>query len=120
MEEWLLVLCISLLLLLLLCVLLRYGDTEGIYRQRIVHTLTDRRRMVSVSPVKLPYTVQLQRREDGGGIVVTGVKKCVLTCYVCVNVKGQLINVEVLYIYLSWCTLIMVPHGQADVPFASV
>ena len=104
MEEWLLVLCISPLLLLLLCVLLRYGDTEGIYRQRIVHTLTDRRRMVSVSPVKLPYTVQLQRPEDGGGIVVTGVKKCILTCYVCVNVKGPHLHYLPLIsvIYFRW------------------
>ena len=90
--EWVLIALWSVIFILALIVLSKYGNTTGIYRERIEHTFIDNRKMVSVSPVKLPYVVELDHQSCGSGLIslkIKGEKKCQVTSYVCVNTKGK-------------------------------
>ena len=89
--EWVVLVLWSLAFILAIIILHKYGDTNVIYSKRIANTLKDNRKMVSVSPVKLPYSVQLEQSCEPGllSFVIQGEKKCTVTSYVCVNQKGE-------------------------------
>merc|ERR1711931_7551 len=87
--EWIVIPLCSLVLILAIIFLHKFGDTDGIYRKRIKHVFIDNRKMVSVSPVKLPYSIELEEPSGPGllSLMIKGEKKCIVTSYVCVNTK---------------------------------
>lgn len=99
--EWLLVYAASTFIFIVLIILLAtYGHHGNIYLKKYTpHVVVDHRNMVSVTPVNLPYTVDIREQTAGAlRLSIKGTKKCVLTLYVCVSAKDlQRVVVEKKY-----------------------
>jgi len=97
--EWIILLSSAFVLIIFVFVLALYGDYENIYRKYTPYTEEDQRNMVSVTPVNLPYSLDIQSQtSDLLHLSIKGTKKCWLTFYACVSAKDlQRVVVEKKY-----------------------